>query len=191
MGKDTWMTIDGFPFYEVSNEGRIRSIQHSITRKNGAPFTVRAKELRGSDNGKGYLRVYLYRDGIKKREYIHRLVAGAFIDNPNNAPFINHKDNNPMNNSAENLEWCTHEENMAWMRKQGRDKRTEKWLKSLHESQERFLKPVTAISILTGEAKSFISVNATKSYGFCPSCVSQCCRGIRDSHSGYYWKYAV
>jgi len=191
MGKDTWAKIKGFPFYEVSNCGRVRSIRNTIVRKNGASFTIRGKELLGSDNGSGYLRVYLYADGLKKRAYIHRLVASAFIDNPNDAPFINHKDNNPMNNAVENLEWCTHEENMAWMRKQGRDKRTKKWLQNLYESQERFRKPVTAISILTGEVKNFTSVNATKSHGFCPSCVSQCCNGIHGSHSGYYWKFSV
>ena len=190
MAKDTWVMIDGFPFYEVSNEGHVRTIQHTIIRKNGAPFTVRAKELLGSDNGSGYLRVYLYKDGIKKREYIHRLVASAFIENPNNAPFINHKDNDPTNNAVENIEWCTHEENMAWMRKQGRDKRTNAWLNNLHKSQEKYYKPITATSITTGEVRMFVSVNSTKKYGFEPSSVSQCCNGIRNSHAGYYWKFA-
>lgn len=190
MAKDTWVMIDGFPFYEVCNNGRVRTVQHTIIRKNGAPFTVRAKELLGSDNGSGYIFVYLHHDGIKKKEYIHRLVASAFIENPNNAPFINHKDNNPMNNAVENIEWCTHEENMAWMRKQGRDKRTKKWLDNLHKSQERFYKPVKSISISTGEVRTFESVNSTKEYGFIPSCVSLCCNGIHNSHAGCYWEFA-
>ena len=190
MAESTWVKISEFPFYEVSNDGRIRTIQHTIIRKNGASFTVRAKELIGSNNGRGYIRVCLSSNGIKTREYVHRLVAIAFVENPHKAPFINHKDNNPTNNNAENLEWCTHEENMAWMRKQGRDKRTKEWLNKLHLSQEKSYKPVTATSITTGEVKKFISVNATKSYGFCPSCVCQCCSGIHNSHAGYRWEYS-
>ena len=62
--------------------------------------------------GKGYLYVDLYKNGERKRFYIHRLVAKTFIPNPENKPFINHKDGNPRNNNVDNLEWCTPIENV-------------------------------------------------------------------------------
>lgn len=70
---------------------------------------------------KGYVRVTMVADdGITKRIFVHRLVAMAFIDNPDRKPYINHKDNCRANNSVENLEWCTAKENTQHMIAQGR-----------------------------------------------------------------------
>lgn len=63
-------------------------------------------------NNMGYLFVDLYKHNKRRREYVHRLVANAFISNPQNKPYINHIDGNPNNNSVENLEWCTPLENV-------------------------------------------------------------------------------
>jgi hypothetical protein len=60
---------------------------------------------------KGYLRLGLCKNGKIKYYSIHRLVAEAFIPNPNNYPCVNHKDENVQNNNVENLEWCTHKQN--------------------------------------------------------------------------------
>lgn len=71
----------------------------------------RKKFLRIQDNGIGYKICTLYKNGKATMYYIHRIVAQAFIPNPNNWPQINHKDENPANNRVENLEWCTQEYN--------------------------------------------------------------------------------
>lgn len=90
-----WKQIALTPYYEVSNDGKVRN---AITKK----------ELKGSPDKDGYLHVCL-RLGLKKYRLpsIHRLVASTFIPNDNNYPVINHKDENKTNNNVENLEWCT------------------------------------------------------------------------------------
>lgn len=98
MGKiEEWKEIDGYPGYKISNFGRVKS---------------KDKILKGSSY-KGYVRVELRTGNLKKRFYVHRLVAKHFIDNPESKPCVNHIDNNPSNNIASNLEeiWfcCTAE----------------------------------------------------------------------------------
>lgn len=89
-----WADIPSFPGYKVSNDGIVYS------EKSG-------KELRQHDK-KGYLHVFLYDNNGKRKDiFVHRLVAIAFIPNPNNEPQINHKDENTRNNNADNLEWCS------------------------------------------------------------------------------------
>lgn len=177
MGKELWKVIPDYPKYKCSSNGRIKSEYSN-------------KCLKTFDNGKGYRKLYLKNEAGKKSFYVHRLVAELFVDNPEGKPCVNHIDNNPSNNTSENLEWCTKKENTAWMIKQGRNKRTEKWLENLHKSQEKIYKPVIAIGILTGNILEFPSVNKVKEYGFEPSCVSNCCNGKRKSHSGYLWEFA-
>lgn len=73
------------------------------------------KQIKPQKNGKGYLRVYIGKKGY----FVHRLVAIAFIPNPENKPQVNHKDGNKLNNSVENLEWCTNQENRTHAIKNG------------------------------------------------------------------------
>ena len=67
--------------------------------------------MKSYDNGCGYFQVWLYKDGIHKQMYVHRLVAQAFIPNPNNLPQVNHKDEVKTNNAASNLEWMSLKDN--------------------------------------------------------------------------------
>lgn len=71
----------------------------------------RKRFLRPFDNGLGYLKVFLCKDGKKKQYYLHRLVAEAYLENPNNYPQVNHRDENKSNNCVNNLEFCTVEYN--------------------------------------------------------------------------------
>lgn len=100
---EIWKDVEGYPNYMVSSMGNVKSLNY---RGN----TGKEKMLK-YDNNKGYNRVLLYKDGKYKKYMVHRLVAQAFIPNPNNYPIINHKNENTIDNRVENLEWCTHQYN--------------------------------------------------------------------------------
>ena len=109
--KEIWKDIEGYEgLYQVSNLGRVRS----ISRINCYGRVVTGKILSIHDNGKGYKFVRLSKYGKPKQEYIHRLVATAFIDNQDNLPEVNHKDENKENNCVYNLEWCSREYNHGY-----------------------------------------------------------------------------
>jgi hypothetical protein len=191
MGKtEQWKMIEGFDLYEVSNTGKIRTKDRVVNNGVGT-FVRKGKALKPADNGKGYLKLVLKQDGRSKKAYVHRLVADAFIPNPENKPCVNHIDNDPSNNHVENLEWCTHQENMDWMKTQGRDKRTSEWLDNLRKAQEKTYKAVVGENIQTGEKIYFSKLNDVKKAGFQPSCVCHCCNGNRGvkQHKGYRWSY--
>ena len=90
--KEVWSVIVGFPMYKISTFGRVKSL---YTNKILKPI-----------NKKGYRFVTLINGDKKYNRAIHRLVAKAFIANPNRYPMINHKDENKANNIITNLEWC-------------------------------------------------------------------------------------
>lgn len=95
---EIWKEIPGSGGkYQISNYGNVYSLINNV-------------QLKGVNNGNGYLRVKLN----ERLFYIHRLVAMAFIPNPKGYKEINHKDENKLNNNADNLEWCSHKYNMIF-----------------------------------------------------------------------------
>lgn len=108
--KEIWKDIEGYEgIYQVSNLGNVKSNN---------------KILKGREKENNYLQVSLYKDGNKNTQYIHRLVAEAFIENPENKEFVNHKNFNKKDNSVNNLEWVTRKENFEHFHK------SEKYLQS-------------------------------------------------------------
>lgn len=108
-----WKDIQGYEgLYQVSNLGEVRSLKYK-GRNN-------IKILKGASDKDGYRRVALFDKEKCRKEYrIHRLVAEAFIPNPENKPQVNHIDGNKINNKSDNLEWATQEENMQHAYKMG------------------------------------------------------------------------
>ena len=115
--EEIWKDIKGFEDkYQVSNLGRIKSLE----RKNSRGNQIREKILKLIYDKDGYLLVNLYKNSKKKTYKVHRLVALAHIPNPNNYPQVNHKDENPSNNHISNLEWCTNKYNCNYGTKKER-----------------------------------------------------------------------
>lgn len=187
-----WKEISGTDgAYFVSDAGEVRSIDRYIVCKDGKAKHRKGHVLTGTKNSMGYLRVQIWRNGRKQRCFVHRLVAEAFVDNPNSLPVVNHKDFNPLNNRANNLEWCTERQNYDYSYNRGRYKRTDAWKSNLQDTLVNVMgKPVIGTRVSDGAELHFQSVNATRTVGFQPSCVSNCCQGKRASHKGYAWRFA-
>lgn len=108
---ERWKSIDGYEgLYEVSSYGRVRSLD----RFDRLGRITSGRVLSPTNNGCGYYTVQLSNGGIKKRHYIHRLVAKAFIKNYSKLNEINHKDENKSNNNVSNLEWCSRKYNVNY-----------------------------------------------------------------------------
>lgn len=109
---EIWKPVVGFEgYYEVSNMGRVRSLDRSVIFKDGRKRLINGRVLRVENNNNGYQTVSLYKNGKEKRNLIHRLVAQAFIPNPYNLPEVNHINEAKTDNRSENLEWCTRKYN--------------------------------------------------------------------------------
>lgn len=108
---EIWKPIKGYEdSYEVSNRGRVKSKDRDTPTWNGQVFKKGVIKTLKEDKD-GYFKVWLSKDSKKKPFFVHRLVAEAFIENPNNLPVVNHKDGDKQNNYVENLEWCTRSQN--------------------------------------------------------------------------------
>ena len=93
--------IKDFEDYAITDKGEVISYKYKTPRKLATYFQK-----------SGYENIKLSKDGVTYHKLIHRLVAEAFIENPNNLPEVNHKDKNRQNNNLENLEWCSRLDNL-------------------------------------------------------------------------------
>ena len=115
MGRDIeeWKDIKGYEgLYQISNNGNVRSLDKYVNHSRKGKRLIKGKIMSATDNGKGYKIVGLKKEGKRRNHYIHRLVADAFIPNPDKKNCVNHIDYNRSNNNANNLEWCTTKENI-------------------------------------------------------------------------------
>ena len=143
--------------YQVSNLGNVKSL-------------ITGKILSPGINTCGYLHVILCKNGKQKYYLIHRLVAQAFIPNPDNYPEVNHKDKNRQNNCVDNLEWCTTQYNVEYSR----------------------AKQVAQYDLNGNLIATWKSVREIeRQTGFLQGSISDCCRGHRNCKTmyGYIWRY--
>lgn len=115
MDNEIWKVVSVFgvgEYYEISNKGRARSLDKCVNGWNGVKLKKgKMLTLIPPKRGSKYLRVHLFDKSKGTLRFVHRLVAMAFIPNPDNKPCVNHIDGNPSNNSVSNLEWVTYQEN--------------------------------------------------------------------------------
>lgn len=141
-------------YYEVDPFGRVYSVDRIVpVEDNGRSYNkpLKGKQMKQSLHTKGYKTVSLTKDGKTKTCYVHRAVAEAFIDNPDDLPFINHKDEDKTNNFADNLEWCTNEYNLNYGTARKRQSRALKGKKHTQEHNKKISKGVKAYFCSYGE----------------------------------------
>lgn len=180
---EEWRDIKGYEKYQISNLGRVRSLNY---RQTGRVQVLRPKK------GKcGYLHITLYKDGYRKHYQVHRLVAQAFLENPDNLPQVNHKDENPSNNRAENLEYCTAKYNTNYG---NRNQKMSEALRGVPFSEEHKRNKSIPVAQFSKEGK-LIAVyyganEAERQTGIANSHITTCCKGRYKSAGGFIWKYA-
>ena len=158
-----WKVIKDWESYSVNEYGEVKN-------------NITGKLIIGDINNCGYYRVILYKNKCKKTIAIHRLVAQAFIPNPNNYPQVNHKDENPKNPKVENLEWCT-------------DKYNKNYGTAIKRRVEKRSKKVYQYDLQGNLIKIWISTNEAGRNGYEAKNISACCLGKRKTHKGYIWSY--
>jgi hypothetical protein len=119
--EEFWKDIPGYEgIYQVSNIGNVKNLEYYITESNGKIRKRRARNLsKKLPRGAFYYQIILFNKKKAKLWRVHRLVALAFIPNPNNKPEVNHINGNKSDNRVENLEWCTRKENAEHAVKKG------------------------------------------------------------------------
>ena len=177
---EIWKPVKNYEsLYEVSNYGRVRS----LPRK---PYRKKVIIMSPGIAGEGYLSINLYKKGQAKKQYVHRLVAEAFIENPHNYPEINHKDEIRTNNAVDNLEWCTSKYNKNY----GNRNRKMSAVKIGRFCDENAVKRSPVICIETGKYYSTMRLAALDS-GASYTKITECCKGRRQKTGGYHWRYAT
>lgn len=174
--KEVWKDITEYEgVYQVSNLGRVKSLDRIIINKNGRKRLRKGKILNSLMNKSGYFKVCLYKDNNIKNMYIHQLVAKAFIPNPNNLHEVNHIDEDKSNNVVDNLEWCDRNYNINYGT---RNKKVSKSI-IMYDKQGNKLK----------EFNSMLSAERYLNKPNGQSNISACCNGRCKTAYGYIWKY--
>lgn len=195
MNNESWKQVEGFNGrYEVSNTGKIRSINY---RRSGS-----TKELKILVDRYGYPCVSLPMPNNKRKHFtIHRLVASAFIPNPEGKPEVNHKDGDKFNNHVSNLEWVTMQENQrhAWengLKEKSRIMsakrgKSEKTISRLSQYNDQRKKPIISHCIATGEEKTFSTQReAARAINGDQGNIQKVLKGKAKQHKGYAFRYA-
>lgn len=179
---EQWKDIPGFEgCYQISDQGRVRSLDRKATSGKTLPGQIINPIVQKS----GYHHVGLWRGGVCYQRRVHRLVAQAFIPNPENKPTVNHLNEDKGDNRVENLEWATHRENTVYgnciekrtaNRNPNAPNRRMKVIGTDKEGREIVFDSIT-------EALRYLGKNPKDGH------ISQCCKGKQKTAFGYAWRY--
>ena len=174
-------------YYEVDQFGRVFGLDRVVTVVDGNRTyekPLSGKQMKQSMHDKGYKTVSLTKGGKTKIMFVHRIVAEAFLPNPDNLPMVNHKDEDKTNNFLENLEWCTAKYNANY------GTGIERHARKLRgrESEKRIA--VVGYTLDGKYEEWFPSIaEAAKAVNGGTSAISKVCKGERKIAYGYKWKY--
>ena len=173
---EIWKDVPGYiGLYKVSNYGRVKSVKKQLV-------------LKTSGSGNRYKTVALC-NGMRKTFRLHRLVAAAFIPNPDNKPCIDHIDGDRTNNHADNLRWVTYlENNNNPITKKRLSENNAKNMQGkkgvLHPNSKPVKMMKNGICL-----KTYQSIHLAKKDGFNDTLIIRCCKGRMKKHKGYNWEY--
>lgn len=175
MENEIWKDIPKYEgYYQASNLGNIRSISR-VTVKNQKILGKILKKY--ANNRNGYETVTLGLDGKTKKVLVHRLVAEAFIPNPNNLPEVNHKDENKLNNRLENLEWCDRKYNTNYGTRNKKAAKKKFKAVNMYTLDMKFIRRFESLK----EAGEYVNGN--------PCNIAQNCKQLSKSSYGYIWHW--
>ena len=195
---EIWKDVVGYEeSYQISSLGNVRSKDRFIKRGNSG-YWLKGKVMTPYPNSKGYLRVCLVKNNTEKNVFVHRLVAQAFIPNPNNYPIINHKDENCINNCVENLEWCTYSYNNTYNDLHHRKMKNYNWeernkkvdYKRINKILMQFrMKKVYQYDLEGNLIKEWESGAECIRAGVATKTMYCCIFGRQKTHRGYVWSH--
>lgn len=174
--QEIWKDIQGYEgFYQVSNTGKVKSFRQSTNFHNQSSHL-----LKPTIANNGYCQVTLYKENKSRHKFtVHRLVAEAFIPNPDNLPCINHIDENKLNNNINNLEWCTYSYNNAYGTARIR-------------SAEKISKPINQFTLDGTWIASYLSATlASRLLNLNKTNILDCCNHRSDTAYGYKWEFIL
>ena len=181
---EVWRPVKGFEgFYEVSDQGRVRSLDRVVRGANAMSdsyqINLKGRILNKGTALNGYQFVVLSKEGKHKHATVHRLVAEAFIPNPDNLPEINHKDENKANNVVSNLEWCDRSYNVNYGT--GINRRAPKCFKRLEQMtmDGQHVAYYESVAELVRQSNGKYKANN----------IYMAARGDNESSYGYRWRY--
>lgn len=183
---EIWKDVVGFEgFYKVSNFGRVKVLHRNQIRANGKVLNRKERILRQCFNAWGYYQISLTKFNDKhKSARVHRLVAMAFIPNPDKSPFVNHKDEVKTNNQVDNLEWCTPLYNMNYgtrIKRAATARR--KTCKGMRRQVSQYDKKGNYIATYDDY------YDASTSVGIDRTMIHKCLKGKNKIGGGYIWRY--
>lgn len=178
--EEIWKDIPGYEgWYQVSNLGRIRSVDRYVRCRAGKTRLLKGKIKVQFKGDIEYYLVGLYKNHHIELKLVHRLVAESFIPNPHNLPFVNHKDECKTNNIPENLEWCTKYYNEMYGTRNTR----------ISENKRKKVYQYALDGTFIKEWQSAIDIeNET---GYKRQNISACCRGEKNKAYKYIWSYVA
>ena len=176
--KEIWKPVVGYEgLYEVSNMGRVKSLERKVRHGRGIELTIKERILKPAFNDFGYLIVALCAGGKQKTLKVHRLVCEAFHKNPDNKSDVNHINENKTDNRACNLEWCTRRENI------NHGTHNERMAKTKSKPVGQYTRDGKLIKIWPS------AIEVQRQTGFGQGYISKVANGNRKTAYGFIWKY--
>ena len=190
MEKEIWKDIKGHKgLYQISNQGRVKSLSRTVMRKNGIALSVRERILQVVVGNHGYSEVNLSVEGAGKTKRVARLVALHFIPNPENKRTVNHKNGIKTDNRAKKLEWMTDSENnLHAFKKLGRKAGKPNFGKfgEAHHSSKAVLQLDLGGNLVAEHGSQH---EAERETGINQTSISRVCLGQRRTAGGFIWKH--